>query len=120
MMNGYFGDNSNPFTKSIWVEIQWTGWLLDGGVPLIIAYAAAIAQACLTAWKIAISQRKLGDFSLWGGLILAYNIGALAITFNYPLFIGQGGMEFWLLNSAVFVAAHQTWMERIEALGWMQ
>ena len=119
MMNGYFGDNSNPLTQQIWVEIQWTGWLLDGGVPLIIAYVAAVAQACRTAWKIAISP-KLGDFTLWGGLIFAYNIGAIAITFNYPLFISQGGMEFWLLNSALFVAAYHSWMERAEAVRRVQ
>jgi hypothetical protein len=115
MMNSYFGDNSNPLTQGIWAEIQWTGWLLDGGVPLIIAYVAALAQACRTAWKIALSP-QLGDFTLWGGLIFAYNIGAIAITFNYPLFISQGGMEFWLLNSALFVAAYHRWMERTEAV----
>ncbi len=119
MMNAYFGNNSNPLTESLWVEIQWTGWLLDGGVPMIIAYVAALAQACLTAWKIAIS-RQLDDFKLWGGLIFAYNIGAVAITFNYPLFISQSGMEFWLLNSALLVAAHQSWMERMQALRGMQ
>ncbi len=119
MMNSYFGNNSNPLTKSIWVEIQWTGWLIDGGVPLIIAYVAALVQACLTAWKIAIS-RQLGDFTGWGGLIFAYNIGALAITFNYPLFIGQSGMEFWLLNSALLMAAHHSWLERTEAVRWEQ
>lgn len=112
MMNGYFGNNSNPLTQPIWVEIQWTGWLLDGGVPLIITYVAALVQACRTAWKIAIS-RQLGDFALWGGLIFAYNIGALAITFNYPLFISQGGMEFWLLNTSLFVAAHNSWIHDV-------
>jgi hypothetical protein len=111
MMNNYFGDNSNPLTQPIWVEIQWTGWLLDGGVPLIIAYVAALYFACRTAWQIAMS-RQLGEFALWGGLIFAYNIGTLAITFNYPLFIGQGGMEFWLLNTSLFVAAYHSWMER--------
>lgn len=105
-MNLYFGDNSNPFTQAIYVEIQWTGWLLDGGVPLILAYCLALYLACRTAWAIA-TQRHLGDFSLWGGLILAYNVGALAITFNYPLFISQGGMEFWLLNAVLFAAARQ-------------
>jgi hypothetical protein len=119
MMNSYFGDKSNPLTQGIWVEIQWTGWLLDGGVPLIIAYVVALAQACRTAWKIAISP-QVGDFKLWGGLIFAYNIGAIAITFNYPLFIGQGGMEFWLLNSALFVAAYHSWMERIETVRRLQ
>lgn len=119
MMNNYFGDKSNSLTQPIWVEIQWTGWLLDGGVPLIIAYVIALAQACFTAWKIAIS-RNLGDFSMWGGLIFAYNIGAFAITFNYPLFISQGGMEFWLLNSALFVAGYYTWQERTEVIRSMQ
>ncbi len=105
MMNSYFGDNTYLESRPIYVEIQWTGWLLDGGVPLILAYVAALYLACLAAWKIAINL-KLGDFALWGGLVFAYNIGAIAITFNYPIFNSQGGMELWLLNSALFVAAH--------------
>ncbi len=105
MMNNYFGDNTYLESQPIWVEIQWTGWLLDGGVPLIFAYVAALYFACITAWKIAIN-RKLGDFSLWGGLVFAYNLGAIAITFNYPIFNSQGGMELWLLNGALFAAAN--------------
>lgn len=118
MMNSYFGDKTDPRTQPIWVEIQWTGWLLDGGVPLIVAYVAALVQSCRTAWRIAIGQ--LGDFAIWGGLIFAYNIGAIAITFNYPLFIGQGGMEFWLLNSSLFVAGYHSWREQVEALNPIQ
>jgi hypothetical protein len=30
------------------------------------------------------------------------------ITFNYPVFISQMGMEFWLLNAALFVAANRS------------
>jgi hypothetical protein len=119
MMNAYFGNNSNSLTQPIWVEIQWTGWLLDGGVPLIITYVLALLKACFTSWKIAMSQ-NLGDFSMWGGLIFSYNIGALAITFNYPLFISQSGMEFWLLNSSLFVAGYYTWLERAEVMRSMQ
>jgi hypothetical protein len=104
MINSYFGDNTDFVSQPIWVEIQWTGWLLDGGVPLVFAYIAALIMVCQTAWNIA-TNRKLGNFALWGGLIFAYNIGAVAITFNYPLFMSQGGMEFWLLNTALFVAA---------------
>ncbi|MBD2214891.1 hypothetical protein H6G27_34355 [Nostoc linckia FACHB-104] len=109
MMNSYFGDNTDLISQPIWVEIQWTGWLLDGGVPLVFAYIAALTIVCHTAWKIAIN-RKLGDFALWGGLIFAYDIGAVAITFNYPFFMSQGGMEFWLLNTALFVAVYQSTM----------
>ena len=104
MMNAYFGDSQNVDAQPIWVEIQWTGWLFDGGIPLIIAYVAAIVIACYTTYKIAIN-RNLEDLALWGGLILSYNISVVAITFNYALFISQSGMEFWLLNTALFVAA---------------
>lgn len=104
MINSYFGDNTYLVSQPIWVEIQWTGWLLDGGIPLILAYVLTIYWACQTAWNIA-TNRKLGDFALWGGLIFAYDIGVVALTFNYPVFIGQGGMEFWLMNTALFVAA---------------
>jgi hypothetical protein len=105
MINGYFGDNADLISQPIWVEIQWTAWLLDGGVPLIFAYVFTLYWACQTAWNIAIN-RKLGDFALWGGLIFAYDIGVVALTFNYPIFMSQGGMEFWLLNTALFVAAN--------------
>lgn len=115
MINSYFGDNTDLISQPIWVEIQWTGWLLDGGIPLVFAYVAVLYLACQTAWKIA-TNRKLGDFALWGGLIFAYDIGAVAITFNYPLFMSQGGMEFWLLNAVLFVAARNSKLENNKLL----
>lgn len=106
MMNLYFGDNSDLERAPIWVEIQLTAWLLDGGVPLIICYTIAVLVACWAAWRLATStaHRELGS---WAALILGYNVGAVALTFNYPLFIGQGGMEFWLLNGCLFGAGVQ-------------
>ncbi|MEH1843480.1 MAG: hypothetical protein V7L25_00290 [Nostoc sp.] len=115
IINSYFGDNTDLISQPIWVEIQWTGWLLDGGVPLVFAYVAALYFACQTGWKIA-TNRKLGDFALWGGLIFAYDIGAVAITFNYPLFMSQSGMEFWLLNTVLFVAAQNSKLENNKLL----
>lgn len=99
MTSAYFGDRA----KAIWVEIQWTGWLLDGGIPLILAYAITLALAFKTAWTIAL--RNQTGLKFWGAVLLAYNLGALALTFAYPLFIGQVGMEFWMLNAALFAAA---------------
>lgn len=104
MMNAYFGENSDPQQNNIWVEIQWTGWLLDGGVPLVLAYAAALALAIRAALRVALSP-VTSDLWMWGGILLAYNLGAVALTFNYPLFIGQMGLEFWLLNAVLFAAA---------------
>jgi hypothetical protein len=107
MMRNYFGNDDDLFNKSIWVEIQWTGWVLDGGLPLLIAYVGAIASACWVGLKIALSRLPQG-MPLWGALVLALNVGTAAVTFNYPIFMSQGGMEFWLLNAALFAAAVRT------------
>jgi hypothetical protein len=103
MMRGYFGDENNPSCPAIWVEIQWTAWLLDGGVPLMVVYAGAVLVVSWLSLKVALSRHR-EDLPLFGALVLALNIGAVAVTFNYPVFIGQGGMEFWFLNSVLFVA----------------
>lgn len=103
MMNNYFGNQLNPLTQPIWAEIQWTGWVLDGGIPLVIAYSGALIAACVAVWRI-ISDRR-SSLQLWGAIILAHNIGAIAITFNYVPFMSQTGMDFWLINSALCVSA---------------
>lgn len=103
MMNAYFGDNSKPGREAIWAEIQWTGWLLDGGVPLILAYVAALAMAFRAAFKITLMQTP-GDLWLWGAVIFAYNLGAFALTFTGPFFVSQQALEFWALNGALFAA----------------
>jgi hypothetical protein len=110
MMHDYFGNDSNPDSTYLWAEIQWTAWLFDGGLPLILAYVAAIAAATWIAFKIAFSRRKSkhGRFSsqselcVWGALILAYNVAAFAVTFNYPLFNSEHGLEFWVLNACLY------------------
>ncbi|MFO0810550.1 MAG: hypothetical protein U0746_18135 [Gemmataceae bacterium] len=106
MMHGYFGDkNAPPDRASIWVEIQWTGWLLDGGLPLIAAYTFAIAIAVRVAYVVAVRSPPGHPLAVWASVVLGYDIAAVAVTFNYPLFISQGGLEFWLLNSVLFAAA---------------
>lgn len=104
MMNTYFGDNTDPERSAIYVEIQWTGWLLDGGIPLILAYSIAILLALKIAVVVA-SNRTVGDLSTWAAIVLAYNVGAIATTFSYPLFIGQSGIQFWIINALLFAGA---------------
>jgi hypothetical protein len=116
MMNSYFGKNGNPFTDQIWVEIQWTGWLLDGGIPLIVTYGALIILASYLALQIACQQRDDG-LSFWGATVFAYNIGIIMITFNYPVFMSQTGMEFWVLNTGIFMAALRLPLEQTMIIG---
>lgn len=110
----YFG-GSRP-GKNLWVEIQWAGWIVDGGAPLTIAYLLALAVALLAAWRIARApppSREAHDLPFWGVIVLAYSVGATALTFSYPIFLSQSGMEFWLLNATLFAAARHA---RAEAL----
>lgn len=106
MTNLYFGETVSGNRGPIWVEIQWTGWLLDGGIPLVIAYAAALAVAIRTAWAMSREQgtSMKSELALWAGIIAAYDVTAVATTFNHPFFISQAGMEFWFLNAALFSA----------------
>ena len=106
MMAAYFGEEAAPNSEGLYVEIQWTGWLFDGGVLLMLAYPAAILVAFRTAWRIARhpASRENGLW-LWGALLVAYNLGTFAVTFSYPIFMSQGGLEFWFLNAALFTAA---------------
>jgi len=107
MMSSYFGASSDPSQKGIYVEIQWTGWILDGGLALVLAYVTAIFMTTLMGWKIMKNAQNSdgGDMVVWGALMIAYNVGAFAVTFNYPYFGSQGGMEFWLLNGIIFSTA---------------
>jgi prolipoprotein diacylglyceryltransferase len=107
MAYAYFGESDDPDRGVIFAEIQWTGWLLDGGIPLILAYVTAVLLAVHVTWGIAWSKRRATNDTLrqWGTILFGYNVGVLAILFNYPFFIGQYGLEFWLLNVCLFSAA---------------
>lgn len=109
----YFGGGASQ--KNIWVEIQWAGWIVDGGAPLVIAYGLTLLAALLATWRIARAPPPPGDardLPFWGAIVLAYAIGACALTFSYPIFLSQAGMEFWLLVAVLFAAARHASTER--------
>jgi len=105
MVHSYFGS-----TGSLYVEIQWTAWLFDGGVPMIMLYVGAIAAVTWACSRVALGRYGKADasLSLWGSVVVAYNVGAFALCFDYCVFIGTAGVEFWLLNMAVLCAAQNS------------
>jgi hypothetical protein len=104
MMNHYFGDNSDPNTAMIWSEEQFTAWLVDGGLPLILAYLFAIAGTTWFAFRL--SLRGIDpELAIFAAVICAYDVGAVASSLGYPFFGSQSGMEFWMLNAALFATA---------------
>ena len=107
MMFYYFGDQANTKNPGLWAEIQWTGWLYDGGVALLLLYTLAIALAFRVTYKIALNQRS-AELATLAALIFAYDVGVLAATFDSCIFIGGGGLDFWILNAMLFNAAYHT------------
>lgn len=104
MMNSYFGDRNNP-KESLWAEIQWNGWILDGGAPLVLLYVWALVVTVMMSYRIArMRLRSDPGLALWAAVIVGYSLGTCALTFSYPVFVSQSGLEFWLLNAAVFTA----------------
>jgi hypothetical protein len=105
-MNAYFGVPEN----TLWVEIQWTAWVFDGGIPLMVMYLLAVLAAAYSTLSIGI--RSSGSKRLWTAqwaiLITGYNVGVMALFFSYVPFIGQVGMEFWILNAAIYVIHKNT------------
>ncbi|MGL4423245.1 MAG: hypothetical protein ACRCZF_21465, partial [Gemmataceae bacterium] len=65
-----------------------------------------IIAASYTAIRVAI-QSPNAWLASWGSLIFAYNTSFMALTFSYVPFIAQIGLEFWLLNAALFTVAFQ-------------
>jgi hypothetical protein len=106
MINTYFGDKTLEGSEYLWVEIQWTAWVFDGGAVLLIAYPLAMVIAVWAVGRIAFDS-AYGSISGWAMLILAYDVAMFAFTFSYAPFLGQSGVEFWLLNAMIWTAAQQ-------------
>lgn len=103
MINVYFGDPAH----SIWAEIMWTAWVFDGGVPLLLVYLALLATALLIALRIGTNNANR-QLAVWGSVVLAYDIAAIAACFDNPVFATQAGVELWFLNACLFAASIRT------------
>jgi hypothetical protein len=105
MMSSYFGDPYNAASPPIWAEIQWTAWLIDGGIPLMLAASTGMFLALREASRAAVSGiPALRELSGLSGIFLGYSLGVIALTFNACPFAGTVGIDFWLFNAAFFAA----------------
>jgi hypothetical protein len=99
MNRAYFGDETNPDSPGLWVEIQFTAWVFDGGLALLIFYSSAVL---LATFKTFLEAIRCPDpwLATWGLLVVGYDVALIATLFSYVPFIGQMGLEFWLFNAA--------------------
>jgi hypothetical protein len=101
MIQASFGNRAVP--SPIWVEVMWPGWIYDGGFPLLIAYAGALAVAMLDSVRIAL-RSKDRELAYWAAVIVAFNLSVLATTFSYATFLSPLGVQFWMLAAALHAA----------------
>jgi len=110
MMGVYFNDPSSV-APPIYVEIQITGWLLDGGIPMWVLYGSAILLALLTAYWLAL-KRALPELSDVALICLGVEVLVVGFSWAGPAFNTQLGILFWFLVSILYGASRE------HASGW--
>jgi hypothetical protein len=95
MMNAYFGDKSDESSAPLYAEIQLTGWLLDGGIPMWLLYGGGILMTLFVSAKRAGTRDPIADV----GLTVLVFVAGMATT--GPVFNTQVGMFFWTLAAAL-------------------
>jgi hypothetical protein len=103
-MYAYFGDRSK---EMLWAEVQWAGWVFDGGIPLLLIYSAAIVLAIWDSTRIALTSRA-PQVGYWAAVVTALNLSTVLMTFSYVPFIGPPGIQFWALAGALHAADRYT------------
>ena len=100
----YFGDPTLWQAPPIHAEIQITGWLLDGGVPLWVLYGGALFAAVRFSHMVAI---RAGSESLRdsAAAVLCIQLAIIGLSLAGPVFNTQLGIVFWAVTGALFGSA---------------
>lgn len=104
MAAGYFGTNS--IGSGIWAEIQFTGWMIDGGILLIVLYVGALTVTALTQYRVALMSQH-PRLAQCGAVVLAANLGTAALIFSFTPFVTQVGIQYWFLAGALHGVAQR-------------
>ena len=104
MMQTLFGDPTLWQAPPIHAETQPTGWLLDGGVPLLFLYVGALAIALRYTYRLSIDSRfgRLQDVAT---VLLCVQLTVVGLCLSGPVFNNQLGIQFWAMTGALAGAA---------------
>lgn len=103
---GYFGDRSSGYGGSngmLWVEVQVPGWVIDGGIPLLVCYAVAIGMAMWSSLQTVLTTRNK-ELAYWGAVVCTMNLSIVAAAFSACPFVAPSGMGFWVIAVALHAA----------------
>jgi hypothetical protein len=111
IVSAYFGAEShyesNAAATPIYSELNWTSWILDGGVPLALLYGAALFVTVRFVFRAATRRINgaLGPLAGWAAILFGYDLSVLLLTLDAKPFETSFGCDFWLLNGAFFCAS---------------
>jgi hypothetical protein len=94
MVPTYFGGGLK------FAELQVHGWILDGGLPLLLLYSAAVVIAVCHDIRVCLTTRSPALFQA-AACIAAVNVSTFVSVFSFVPFNTQVGMQFWLLTGAL-------------------
>ena len=100
MMGVYFPGDAQQ-AKPIWVEIQMTGWLLDGGILMWLFYGGAIFLSLHYLYRVSTSLIDR-DMAYLASIVLCLNVFVVGLSFAGPTFNNQLGMQYWFLTAALY------------------
>ena len=104
MISGYFGRSGNPDSTPLWAEIQIAGWAIDGGIPLLVLSLAALAVTFAAQVRAACIHTD-AKVRACAAVILAANVGTVALMLSFTPFVTQIGLQFWFLAGALHAIA---------------
>ena len=107
MAGGYFGTVAG---KGIWAEIQFTGWMIDGGVLMIALYVGALIVTAFAQYRVARAV-QFSRLAQCGAVILAADLGTAAMIFSFTPFVAQVGIQYWFLAGALHGVAQRYGIE---------
>ena len=106
MMYVYFGDPLDLASPPIYVEIQLTGWLLDGGILMWLFYGGALLVGVLSTLRVAL-HRTRNEVADLAAPVLAVQALIIGMSFAGPVFNTQMALMFWFIVSALHGVAHR-------------
>jgi hypothetical protein len=99
MTAGYFG-SADARIPPLWAEIQFTGWMIDGGVLMIALYLGALVTTARSQFTLArIAQHP--RLATCAAVVLAAGVGPAAMIISFTPFVAQIGIQYWFLAGAL-------------------
>jgi len=99
MAAAYFG-NFTQLATPLWAEIQFTGWMIDGGVLMIALYCGALIVTAFTQWRVAMLA-NYPRLNTCAAAVLSANLGTAVLIFSFTPFVTQIGIQYWFLAGAL-------------------